>query len=92
MIHLYYIALFSLYEFYFKVFSYKVFNEAISALYICHIIQFFPLKVFFGDDILRHCYNDYHGVSPLFSHWVLRSFILIYQSIPKFFPTGFFEG
>jgi len=46
----------------------------------------FPIKGFFGDDILRHCYNDYHGVSPLFSHWVLRSFNLIYQSFLSFFP------
>ena len=44
----------------------------------------FPIRGFFGDDILRYCYNDYHGVSLLFSHQVLRSFILIYQGIPKF--------
>jgi hypothetical protein len=29
--------------------------------------------------------------SSIFSHWVLRSFILIYQCISKFFPTGFFK-
>jgi hypothetical protein len=49
------IVLFSLYEFYFDGFSYKVFNEAISALcMLYHLI--FPHRGFLGDDL------DYHGV------------------------------
>jgi hypothetical protein len=56
-----------------KGLSYKVFNEVISA-FIYVISSSFSPNGFFGDDILRHYQNDYHGVSPLFSHWVFEEF------------------
>jgi len=33
----------------------------------------------------------YHGVSPYFSHWVLRSFTWYIETL-WFFPTGFFQS
>jgi hypothetical protein len=83
------IVLFSLYEFYFDGFSYEVFNEAISALCMSYHLVF-PHRIF-----LRWYCKGIHMIimvfSPIFSHWVLRRFILIYQCISKFFPTGVFK-
>jgi hypothetical protein len=84
------IVLFSLYEFYFDGFSYEVFNEAISTLcMLYHLI--FAHRGFLGDDILR-AYTCLSWCFLLnFRIGFLRSFILIYQCISKFFPTGVFK-
>jgi len=76
---------------YYLFFLTEVFEDSMEDILISdQIVLDYVFKKFLKG-LLTLELHIYHGVSPYFFHWVLRSFAW-YIDILWFFPTGFFQS